>query len=167
MFEVEDEPTETLHIYVIREAEAAPQPSLIPAFLLVGTLCLVIAMSVLIPYQPPVMRAVIRVPAVLLPARTFTAVAQVSPTGVKTYPATTARGVLTITNGSIIAQILPAGFTTVSQAYVPAGSANGYGLATVAAHALLPGTSGNIPANAINQIEGSSVYIRNLLAFRD
>ena len=85
MFEVEDEPTETLHIYVIREAEAAPQPSLIPAFLLVGTLCLVIAMSVLIPYQPPVMRAVIRVPAVLLPARTFTAVAQVSPTGVKTY----------------------------------------------------------------------------------
>jgi len=176
MFEVEDEPTETLHIYVIREAEAAPQPSLIPAFLLVGTLCLVIAMSVLIPYQPPVMRAVIRVPAVLLPARTFTAVAQVSPTGVKTYPATTARGVLTITNGSIIAQILPAGFTTVSQAnvwvvtdravYVPAGSANGYGLATVAAHALLPGTSGNIPANAINQIEGSSVYIRNLSAFR-
>ena len=49
---------------------------------------------------------------------------------------------------------------------VPAGNANGYGYATVAAHALISGKQGNIPAYAINQIEGSSVYVRNLAAFQ-
>jgi hypothetical protein len=176
MFEVRDEPTETLHIYVVREADAAPQPSLIPAFLFVGTLCLVIAISVLIPYQPPVMRTVIRGPAVLLPLKTFVAQVPVMPTGVHTYPATTAHGTLTITNGSVISQTLPAGLIFIGSrgisvvtnraVFVPAGSANGYGFATVAAHTLLPGSSGNIPAYAINQVEGSSVYIRNLSAFR-
>jgi hypothetical protein len=174
MHQVDDAPLETLHIYL--ERTQPPHPSLLPMFLSVFVLCLILAMNVLTPYQPPVTRAVIHVPAVLLPHRTFTAVAQVIPTGVKTYPATTAHGVLTITNGSIIAHIVPAGFTTVSHAnvwvvtdsavYVPAGSANGYGFATVTAHARTPGKSGNIPAYAINQVEGSSVYIRNLSAFR-
>jgi hypothetical protein len=49
--------------------------------------------------------------------------------------------------------------------FVPAGSANGYGYAVVPAHSLISGSSGNIPAYAINQVEGSSVYIRNLSAF--
>jgi hypothetical protein len=48
---------------------------------------------------------------------------------------------------------------------VPAGSANGYGYATVTAHALISGTSGDIAAYAINQVEGSSAFIRNLTAF--
>jgi hypothetical protein len=176
MFEVRDEPTETLHIYVVREADAAPQPSLIPAFLFVGTLCLVIAISVLIPYQPPVVRAVIRVPAVLLPLKTFVAQVPVIPTGVHTCPATTAHGTLTITNGSVISQSLPAGLIFISSSgisvatdtavFVPAGSANGYGFATVAARALMSGKQGNIPAYTINRVEGSSVYVRNLTAFR-
>ena len=49
--------------------------------------------------------------------------------------------------------------------FVPAGNANGYGYATVSAHALLSGKAGNIPAYTINQVEGSSVFIRNLTAF--
>jgi hypothetical protein len=174
MFEVRDEPTETLHIYVVREA--APKPSLLPIVLSVSAFLILVIVGVLSPTQQPVTRAVIRVPAVLLPPRTFTMQTPVIPTGVHTYPATTAHGKLTITNGSVISQTLPAGFIVISKrgisivtgaaVFVPAGSANGYGFATVAAHALIRGTSGNIPAYAINTVEGSSVYIRNLIAFR-
>lgn len=174
MFEVEDEPTETLHIYVVREA--APTPSLLPIVLSVVALLTLVAVSVLSPYQQPVTRDEIRVPAVLLPIRTFSARVQVIPTGVHTYPATTAHGTLTITNGSVIAQTLPAGFIFITNSgvsivtdaavFVPAGDANGYGYAVVSAHAAITGTSGNIPAYAINQVLGSSVYVRNLAAFQ-
>src|SRR5258708_2805052 len=94
MFEVEDEPTETLHIYVVREA--APKPSLLPIVLSVLALLTLVTVGVLSPAQQPVTRAVIRIPAVLLPPRTFIAHVPVIPTGIKTYPATTAHGSLTI-----------------------------------------------------------------------
>jgi hypothetical protein len=55
---------------------------------------------------------------------------------------------------------------TDTAVFVPAGSADAYGFATVTAHALQGGKSGNIPAYAINQVAGSSIYIRNLTAFR-
>jgi len=168
MFEVDNEPTETLHIYVVREE--APKPSLLPIFLSVVALSLLVAFGVLSPTQQPVMRAVIRIPAVPLGIKAFTASAQVIPTGVKTYPATTARGVLTITNGSIIGQVIPASFTISNVAtdyvvYVPPGNANGYGYATVSAHATLSGQGGNLSPYSINSVVGSSVYIRNLSAF--
>jgi hypothetical protein len=105
-----------------------------------------------------------------LPPKTFTAQVAIIPTGVKVYPATTAHGTLTITNGSIISQTIPQGFIlnnviTDRAVFVPAGSANGYGIATVRAHALVSGKSGNIPAYAVYQVVGSSIYIRNLSAF--
>jgi hypothetical protein len=174
MLEVDDEPMETLHIYVVREA--APKPSLLPIVLSVSAFLILVVVGVLSPTRQPVTRAVIRVPAVLLPPRTFTTQTPVIPTGVHTYPATTAHGTLTITNGSVISQTLPAGLIFISSSgisvvtdtavFVPAGSANGYGFATVAAHALMSGKQGNISAYAINRVEGSSVYIRNLTAFR-
>ncbi len=170
----DDAPMETLHIYL--EREQPPRSSLLPIFLSVIALSLLVAFSVLSPNQQPVMRAVIRIPAVPLAVKTFTAQTPVIPTGVKTYPAATAHGVLTITNGSVISQTLPAGLTLISSsgvsvitdtaAFVPAGSADGYGYATVAAHALTSGKAGNIPAYAINLVEGSSVYVRNLAAFQ-
>ncbi len=173
MFEVDDEPTETLHIYLVREP--APTPSLLPLVLSVFALSLLIAVTVLSAAPQPVTRDEIRVPAVLSAVRTFTATAPVIPTGVRTFPATTAHGVLTITNGSIISQTLPAGFlfmttsgvsvVTDAAVYVPAGNANGYGYAIVSAHALVSGRVGNIPALAVNTVEGSSVYVRNLAAF--
>jgi Baseplate J-like protein len=164
-----DEQPETIHLYVVREA--APKPSLLPIVLSVLALSLIVAIVVLAPYQQPVTRAVIRVPAVPLAVKTFTAQTPVIPTGIKTYPATTAHGVLTITNGSIIAQVIPAGFTISNVAtdyaiYVPAGNANGYGYATVRAHALVHGKGGNFARLAINQVIGSSVYVRNLAAFQ-
>ena len=139
MLHVDDRP-ETIHLYVVREE--APKPQLVPIFLSVVALASLVALSVMVPYQQPVTRAVIRVPAVLLPIRTFTATAAVIPTGIKTYPATTAHGVLTITNGSVISQTIPQGFRlgnviTDTSVFVPAGSANGYGYATVSAHALV------------------------------
>ena len=167
MFDVDDEPVETLHIYVVREEV---KPPLLPIVLSVVALSLLIAIGVLSPAQQPVTRAVIRVPAVLLPLRTFTAQVPILPTGIKSFPPTTAHGILTITNGSIIGQSIPAGFTisnvaTDSAVYVPAGNANGYGYATVSAHSLLSGRGGNLSPLAINQVIGSSVYIRNLSAF--
>jgi hypothetical protein len=49
--------------------------------------------------------------------------------------------------------------------YVPPGNANSYGYATVRAHAIISGKHGNFIALAINQVIGSSVFIRNLSAF--
>jgi hypothetical protein len=173
MHQVDDAPMETLHIYF--EREQPPRPSLLPIVLSVCALSLLIAIGVLSPYQQPELRALIRVPAVLLPPRTFTAQTPVIPTGVRTYPATAAHGVITITNGSVISQTLPAGLIFISNRgvsvstdqaiFVPAGSADGYGVATVAAHALTSGNTGNIPALAVDTVEGSSVYVRNLAAF--
>ena len=173
MFEVDDEPTETLHIYIVREEV---KPSLLPIFLSVVVLSLLVTVGVLSPNQQPVTRTTLRVPAVLLPVRVFSVSVSVMPTGIKTYPATAAHGILTITNGSVISQTLPPGFifltrsgvsiATDAQVFLPAGNANGYGYATVSAHATLAGTSGNIQAYAIDQVLGSSVYVRNLAAFR-
>lgn len=168
MYRVDDEPIETIHLYVVREGKE--HPSLVPVLISVFALSILIAIGVSIPYQQPEQRASIRVPAVLLPLTTFSASEVIIPTGIKTYPATTARGTLTITNGSVISQIIPAGFTidgvvTDRAVYVPPGSANSYGYATVVAHALASGEQGNLPALAINVVEGSSVYIRNLSPF--
>jgi hypothetical protein len=163
-----DEQPETIHVYVVRERE--PKPSIFPIVLSALSLIVLLVFCVLVPYQQPVTRAVIRVPAVPLGVKTFTAQAQVIPTGIKTYPATIAHGVLTITNGSIIGQSIPAGFViqgvvTDYAVYVPGGNANGYGCAIVTAHALISGKGGNLAILAINQVIGSSVYVRNLSAF--
>ena len=167
---MEDKP-ETVHIYVVREEE---RPSLLPIFLSVIALLALVVVCTLFPYQQPEIREAIRVPAVLLPLQTFTTTVQVIPTGVKTYPATTSHGILTLTNGSVVSSELPKGLlfsgngievVTNSDVFVPAGSASGYGYATVSAHALMSGKQGNISAYDINTVEGTSIYIRNLKDF--
>lgn len=168
MYQVEDESIETIHLYVVREGPA--RPSFAPIVLSLVTLSLLIALGIATPYTQPVTRLALRVPAVPLTVRSFTASVAIVPTGVRTYPATIAHGELTITNGSIIVQVIPAGFTiqgvaTERAVYVPAGNADGYGKATVLAHAVMSGQQGNLPPLAINTVIGSSVYIRNLSAF--
>jgi hypothetical protein len=163
-----DEKPETIHLYVVRET--APKLSPLPIVLSALTLLLVMAVSVVFPYQQPVTRVSIRIPAVLLPLRTFTARVAIIPTGIRVYSATTAHGILTITNGSIIGQSIPAGFTvqgvvTDYAVYVPGGNANGYGYATVSAHALTYGKKGNLLTYAIDYVEGANIYIRNLTPF--
>ena len=163
-----DEKPETIHLYVVREEE--PRPPFHPIVLSLIALSLVAVVSIAFPYRQPEQEAIIRVPAVFLPLKVFTTSIHIIPTGVKTYPATTAHGVLTITNGSIISQTLPKGMIIGSvvldyAVFVPAGSANGYGYATASAHALVSGRVGNIPILGINQVEGSSIYIRNVTVF--
>ncbi len=163
-----DEKPETIHLYVVREKE--PKPPILPIVLSALSLAVLLAFCVLTPYQQPEIRTVIRVPAVPLSIKTFSTSIKVIPTGIKEYPATTAHGVLTITNGSIISQTLPKGMvvgaaTLDYSVFVPAGSANGYGYATVSAHALTSGKQGNIPAYGIDNVENASIYIRNLTAF--
>lgn len=168
MHAVQDE-VETIHLYVVREH--VKQPYTIGP-LLCAVLCLLGAATLTLysAQHPYYEQQRLIVPVQLLPLKTFTAQAPIIPTGIKSYPATTAHGTLTITNGSIIGQLIPTGFAvqgvvTDRAVYVPPGSANGYGMATVSAHAILSGIGGNFAILAINQVEGSSVYIRNLSAF--
>src|SRR5436309_9297265 len=171
---VVDDTIETIHLYVVREEEKKPY-TLLP--LLCALLCLVgiAALTLYSAQHPYYEHERLSVPAQLLPPQTFTATQPIIPTGIQTYPATAAQGVLTITNGSVIAQSLPAGLTFISDTglsvitdeavFVPAGSANDFGMATVSAHAILSGHRGNLPPYAINSVVGSSVYVRNLSAF--
>ena len=71
MYQVEDEPIETIHLYVVREGQKRPSLALVIISFL--ALSILIAFGVLIPYQQPELRTAIRVPAVLLPLKTFTA----------------------------------------------------------------------------------------------
>src|SRR5579859_7069084 len=142
MYQVEDEPQatdeqpiETIHLYVVREGQN--RPSLVPVLISILALFILIAIGILTPYKQPETRALYRVPAVLLPLKTFTTSIAVVPTGVKTYPATTAYGTLTITNGSILTEEIPNGtyfigadhveIQTDAAVIIPPGSATGPG----------------------------------------
>ncbi len=171
---VQDE-METLHLYVVRKQPKKPYT--VPP-LLCAALCLLgIAAVTLYSAQHPYYEYKrLTVPAQFLPLKVFTAQAPIIPTGVRTYLATTAHGTLTITNGSVIAQTLPAGLILLSNSgvsvatdtpvFIPAGSADGYGRATVGAHSVESGHGGNLSPYSINSVEGSSLYIRNLAAFQ-
>lgn len=177
MYDMQDEPVaeplETIHLYVVREGQV--RPSLLPVLISVVALSLLIAIGVLVPSQQPEQRASIRVPAVLLPLRTFSTTVAVVPTGVRTIPATRATGVLTITNGSILAQHLPAGMVmtasngievvTTASVDVPAGNGTTYGIAYVSAQAVTPGVQGNLPAFALQVVYDTSLFLRNERAF--
>jgi hypothetical protein len=165
-----DDRMETIHLYVLREEEKEPFVVLpmLAALLFIGA---IIGLTYYSALHPVYTHKTLMVLAVALPPQVFRATTNVIPNGVHTYPATYAHGVLTFTNGSIIGQSVPAGFTidgvaTDQAVYVPAGSADGFGRATVSAHALTSGKSGNVAALAINAVIGSSLYIRNLTTLR-
>src|SRR5947209_6149676 len=94
-----DEEMETIHLYVVREREKRPYTALT---LFCAFLCL-LGIAVLTLYSaehPYYEHERLRVPAILLPLKVFSAEAPIIPTGVKTYPATYAHGFLTFSNGS-------------------------------------------------------------------
>jgi hypothetical protein len=163
---------ETIHLYVVRQEETRPS-SLLPLFFALLCLVFIIAVTVYSGDHPFVDHQTVRVQAILLPLKTFTTSVRVIPTGVKMYPATHATGTLTITNGSIVSEELPKGmiFTgnenmevvTDTAVFVPAGSAAGYGVATVSAHLVTSGI--NMARLDINQVVGTSLYVRNLSPF--
>lgn len=115
------------------------------------------------------------VPAILLPLRIITVSVPIKSTGVKTYPALQAHGTLTITNGGTLSQYIQPGFlftsnsgVEVSTNYgvtVPAGNGESYGVAIVSAHAVVAGSSGDIPAYDVNRTYGTDIFIKNTSAF--
>jgi hypothetical protein len=170
---VQDE-METIHLYVVREQTKKPY-TVLP--LLCAFLCLlgIAAVTLYSAEHPYYEHERLTVPAKFLPLKVFTAAAPIIPTGVKTYSATTAHGTLTLTNGSVLSEVLPQGVIfngvngaevqTEQSVFIPAGSAAGYGVATVPAKALIAGRSGNIQALAVNAVYGTALYVRNLTAF--
>jgi len=170
---IETEPVETIHLYVVREDEKPKPPLLLLLFCVLAFLGL-IETGFLNHTTFPTVRRTIQVPAIFLPLRSFTASAPLIPTGRKTYAATTAHGMVTFTNGSVVTEELPQGMifsghgievVTDEAVVVPAGSADGYGVATVSAHTLVSGQKGNIQPFTINQVYGTSLFVRNLEAF--
>lgn len=170
---VEDK-METIHLYVVREQLKQPY-TLLP--LLCALLCLsaIAAVTLYSAQHPSYEHQRLTVPAVALPPRTFTARVPIIPTGIKTYPAADAHGTLTISNGSVASQTFPSGLVFMSKSgvqvvtdqavFVPAGSADGFGITTVPAHAMIYGKKGNILIREIDYVEGVNIYVRNLTPF--
>jgi hypothetical protein len=169
---VVDDTIETIHLYVVREEEKRPY-TVFPLFCALLCVVSIVAMTAYSAQHPSYEHATLTVPAQFLPLQTFKTSQAIVATGIQTYAATTAQGTLTITNGSVETVQLPSGmiFTgkdgieavTDSAAYVPAGSADGFGASTVSAHLLTPGI--NISALDIDQVVGTSLYVRNLYPF--
>lgn len=166
MFSVDDKP-ETIHLNVVREEEKRPHTAF-PLFCSLLCLLGIVALTIYSAQHPYYEHARLTVPAQLLPLKVFKAETPIIPTGVKTYPATYAHGFLTFSNGSVIGQSIPSGFTiddaaTDSAIYVPPATANGFGMATIGA--LLLTACINLKVLAINEVIGSSLFIRNLSPF--
>lgn len=183
----EDE-IETVHVYMLHEPleedeEPPPkrawrwgtwEPSRIVSFLAqLAAVFLLSGLNIAPPAQ--VITTNIAVPATLLPVQHIQASAIIIATGSRVIPATAARGTLTIYNGAALVEQLPAGFVVTSaqgveiatdQAVtIPAANAPTFGVAQVAAHAVVAGAAGNVAAATIHQQDGSSLVIKNLAAF--
>lgn len=174
MFVRDEEQLETIHLYVVRDDEPA-SPSPAPIALSLLCLCLVLAVGVLFPYRPPLVRQTIKVPALFLPLLSFTVTQVVIPTGRQFYPATYAMGMLTLSNGSVIGQALPAGmlFTasngvevvTTQAVYVPPSNGVSFGYTRVPARAVMAGVKGNLFPFALDVVYGTALYIKNDQSF--
>jgi Baseplate J-like protein len=169
-----DEEIETIHLYVVREKEKRPYTAF-PLFCAFLCLLGIVAVTLYSAQHPYYEHERLTVPTTFLPLKVFEAQAPIIPTGVKTYPATYAIGTLTLTNGSVLSEVLPSGVIfgagsgievqTTESVFIPAGSASGYGVATVPARALTAGKTGNIQTLAVNAVYGTALYIRNLVPF--
>src|SRR6266702_3443994 len=139
MYQVEDGPVETIHLYVVRGQEKRPYTAF-PLFCAFLCLLGIVALTLYSAQHPYYEHERLTVPAQFLPLKVFQAEAPIIPTGVKAYPATYATGTLTLTNGSIVSETLPQGVIfnglngvevqTTESVFIPPGSASGYGMAT-------------------------------------
>jgi hypothetical protein len=174
MHQVDEQPLETIHLYVVRE-EDIQFPSMLPVIVSVLCFLTLVGICLFSANDPVLEHKTIRIPAVFLPLQQFTAEQAIIPTGSKTYPATPAQGILTIYNGSILAERLPRGMIFVTgtgievmtdaSVYIPAGNPPYYAFAHVSVHAVVSGGQGNISVLAINNTFGTSLVIRNLQPF--
>ena len=164
---VDEEPMETLHLYVVPEDQLPPKRDYLAIFMVISSLLVLIgilAITVLAPSPDHDVSFSLAIKGYALAPVSRTIKVTAIATGKQYVPATTATGTITFYNGAIYAQIIP--FDTVltgadgirvvtdEQAVIPPAAQTTpptYGQVSVAAHALMPGKVGNIQAGEINE----------------
>jgi len=184
----------TVEVAPDEEEAPAPRPPRRPSFLLVvatGVVCFTVLLAhfflpvFLAPPATvtiiPLSRTLTTITTLSLQGRplgplTLAQTAMVPATGYRHQDAKPARGAITFFNGLLTSQTIAAGtvltahsgaqVVTERAAFIPAGNPPVYGEATVPAHALLPGSRGNLRAGDIHQTCcAPSVVADNLAAF--
>lgn len=164
---VDEEPMETLHLYVVPEDQLPPKRDYLAMFTVIFCFIVLIgilALSILAPSPDhEVSFSLVIQGYALAPVTRIINVAAIA-TGKQYVPATTATGTITFYNGALYAQMIPFGtvlkgadgieVVTDEQAVIPPAAQTTpptYGQVSVVAHALLSGEGGNIQAGDINE----------------
>ncbi len=116
-----------------------------------------------------------QIPGRLLPSLTLSQAQTVKTTGIGHQPATEAQGYITLYNGLLASQTIPAGTVltgadgvqviTDQMAVLPAATPPYEGQVTISAHATVPGSRGNIAAYDMNTAVSSTILAKNLQPF--
>ncbi len=180
---IDEEPMETLHLYVVAENELPPKRDYLALCMIIFS-CLVIigiiALSLLVPAPTYDVSFSLSIKGFTLAPVSKTITVPVTATGSGHIQATTAAGTITFYNGAIYTQIIPFGtilkgsdgiaVITDEQAVIPPAAQTTpptYGQVSVSAHALTHGASGNIQAGDINMACCvTSVIAQNPYSFR-
>jgi hypothetical protein len=163
----QQEPLETLHLFVLREDQLPPPPDY--GGLAIAVLCSLVLLSILglllfWPKTEPTVSFSTTITGFRLPAVQASLSLLISATGKGYTSATEARGAISFYNGQTYMQIIPAGtilkghdgvsVITEQVAVIPPAAQTTpptYGQSSVAAHALVAGAAGNIAAGDINE----------------
>lgn len=164
---VDEEPMETLHLYVVPEDQLPPKRDYLAIFTVIFCFIVligIIAISILAPSPDHEVSFSLVIQGYSLAPVTKTIKVTAIATGKQYVPATTATGTITFYNGAIYSQIIPFGtvlkgadgikVVTDEQAVIPPAvqtTPPAYGRVSVAAHALISGEGGNIQAGDINE----------------
>lgn len=164
---VDEEPMETLHLYVVPEDQLPPKRDYLAIFMVIFCFIVligIIAISILAPSPDHEVSFSLVIQGYSLAPVTKTIKVTAIATGKQYVPATTATGMITFYNGAIYSQIIPFGtvlkgadgikVVTDEQAVIPPAvqtTPPTYGQVSVAAHALISGVVGNIQAGDINE----------------
>ena len=164
---VVDEPMETLHLYVVPENQLPPNGDHLAIFMMIFCslfLIGIIVLSVLVPAPDHNVEFPLAIEGYSLPPVSKTVKITTIATGKQYVPPTTATGMITFYNGAIYTQIIPintilkgadgVSVITDAQATIPPAEQTippTYGQTSVPAHAVAPGSLGNIQAGDINE----------------
>ena len=172
--DIAEEDMQTIHFYMVENRDPWwTKDRLIALAMGISALLLIIGLCC-IPSSPSYSIQTLRLPARFTSLDVQTTVS-IHPTGKQVYPAARATGILTIYNGSLLSQQLPAHFLVTTSSglaiatnqavVVPGANLPSVGIATVPAYAVLSGSQGNIPPGAIQVTYGASLKISDLSAF--
>ncbi len=175
---VDEEPMETLHLYVVPEDQMPPKRDYLSIFTIIFCsifLIGIIVISILAPSPDHEVSFSLTIQGYALAPVSKAIQTNVTATGNQYVPATTATGIITFYNGAIYPQIIPidtilkgadgVSVITDAQATIPAAIQTippTYGRKRVPAHAETPGAIGNITAGDINEACcATSVIVQN------